>query len=172
MNTIRRICSLIDALSEYAGKTVSWSIPIIIGITVYEVFMRYVLSEAVVFAYDTSWMLGAAVYVVALGWVSLRNEHIRVDVVYSKLSLPTRAVLDIILSLVLFLPLCFLLTKIAVAEAVSSVATGELSSVSYWRPPMWPFRVTIAVGLVILLMQEVVVLLRNAYFLLSGGKSL
>ena len=170
MKTIRAIGRFIDFISENSGKAVSWIIPVLICLTVYEVFMRYVLDRAVVFAYDVSWMLGATVYVVALGWVSQRNEHIRVDVLYLRFSQRTRVLLDIILSLIVFFPLGALLLYAATNEAIRSVVTGELSSVSYWRPPMFPFRIMLAVGLCILFLQEIANLAHNIYFLASRGR--
>src|SRR3546814_12215132 len=54
------------------------------------------------------WYLFGTLYLLAAGYTLLHDEHVRVDIMYSKLSPRGRARLDFVLYWVFFFPACLL----------------------------------------------------------------
>jgi len=134
----------------------------------FEVTMRYAFNSPTVWAYETSSMLGGSIY--ALGWAYalLHQSHIRVDVFFSRLSLRGQAIADSILALVLFFPLIGLMTERSLFWAWRAWSRGLVMMESYWYAPQWPFRVILAVGICLLLLQGIAKFVRDVHFAAKG----
>jgi TRAP-type mannitol/chloroaromatic compound transport system permease small subunit len=86
------------------------------------------------------------------GAYAYRDEtHVRVDIVYSKLSLRGRAICDVITSVFFFL---FAGTMLVTGWrfASDSMSVGE-SSFTEWGIQYWPVKLAIPIGATLLLLQ-------------------
>jgi len=164
---IARLVHGIDTLSELVGKAVSWLLVVLIAEVFYDVVMRYAFSAPTVWSYDVSYMLGGAVILMASAWVLKRGEHISMDVISQRFTVRTRLVLDVVFLIAVFFPLTYVLMEQSLRMTMISVMNNETSSVSFWRPVYWPFRIAISAGLVLLLAQGVSNLIRKCYALLG-----
>ena len=165
---MRRILKLIDTISEGVGSWGRWFVVALILVGVYEVMMRYAFNAPTIWAYETSSMLGGTVY--ALGWAYalLHRSHIRVDVFFSRLSLRGQAIADSFLALVFFFPLIGLMAERSVFWAWRAYTRNLVMMESYWYAPQWPFRVILAVGICLLLVQGIAKFVRDAHFAIKG----
>ncbi len=161
MDILRRIADAIDALTEHSGKIFGWLVlPLIFAIT-YDVAARYLFSAPTEWSYDLSYMLGGGFMVLGGAYALLHGAHVRVDIIYARLSARGKLILDSVLTVVLLMPMLVILLKFSVQFAWSAVLRGEVSSIGVWEPVMWPFRWTIAVALFLFLLQALSWLLRN-----------
>jgi TRAP-type mannitol/chloroaromatic compound transport system permease small subunit len=113
---------------------------------------------------DLQWMLFSAVFLLGAAWALSTDAHVRVDVLYSRLSPRRRALLDLVGTLVLLLPFCALLlwaTWPAVTEAVA-IREGALDPGGLAR---WPVRLLVPLGLALLALQGVAQAVRAAHAL-------
>ncbi|MGK0673802.1 MAG: TRAP transporter small permease subunit [Halothiobacillaceae bacterium] len=83
---MNRLLTLLDALAEYSGRLVAWLTYGMVLLTVLTVILRYVfklsfvaLGEGVNYLFAMVFMLGAA-------YTLKHDDHVRVDVLYCKLS--------------------------------------------------------------------------------------
>ena len=83
----------IDRLSAGVGKAFGWCIVIMTLGTCYEVFVRYVLSAPTNWAFDLSYFMYGALFMMAGAYTLSRNGHVRGDVVY-RLAAGARAGVD------------------------------------------------------------------------------
>ena len=150
----------IDRANEKQGEVSSLVIYPLVIIVLYEVFMRYAFNaptiwgfEATAFAYGIHYMLG-------LSYTENQDANVKVDILTSRLSPKTQAVLGILTYAVLFLPVFFFMTVGAIEFAYTSTAGGELNSTS-WAPPIYPFKIIMAIGFLFLLLQGVSSLLKH-----------
>jgi TRAP-type mannitol/chloroaromatic compound transport system permease small subunit len=92
--------------------------------------------------------------------------HVNVDILYSRLSDKTRAVMDIATSFLFFLFVGMM------AVYGGSLAWESLSmlehSESAWNPPIYPVKLTIPLGCILLLLQGLTTLIRNILILING----
>jgi len=165
---MKKLIRAIDAISNWTGKTGHWLATILVLLVSLEVFMRYVFNHPTNWNYETSIMVGGALYALSWSYSHLIRGHTRVDVFYSRLSLRGKAVIDAVGSLICFFPLAIILTKTAWAWAVTSWINHEKSAQTIWYPPLAPFRSIVAIGFTFLALQGVAHFVRDFYLMLKG----
>ena len=163
---MRKLLSMVDAVSTWSGKAASWLILIVVGFIIYEILMRYVfhlptlwVSESMVFGSGLTYVLGAA-------WALKDNRHVKIDLLYGRLNLRQRAVIDSFTFVFFALYLGVFLW--AVSEYTwRSVAVRETSG-SAWDPPVYPIKLALVTGVVLLLLQGIAKFIRDLYFAVKG----
>ena len=148
-----RFLEFIDRANEWTGQAVKWFIVILAMVLCYEVVLRYLFNAPTVWAYDISYMLGGSFFVLGMGYTLKVDKHVRVDVFSSKFSAKTKAVIDLVLSLLIFFPAFGLFLLNLIPHVYRSWASQERSLESFWRPPIYPFKTTLLIGVILLLLQ-------------------
>ena len=75
---------VLDAFSKAVGHAFSWCVLVLTASTCYEVFMRYVLNAPTVWAFDMSYMLYGALFIMSGAYALSRGSHVRGDFIYRK----------------------------------------------------------------------------------------
>jgi TRAP-type mannitol/chloroaromatic compound transport system permease small subunit len=150
----------IDFLVEKQGQLTSFLIVPLLFIVLYEVLMRYAFNaptvwgfEATAFAYGLHYMLG-------LSFMEHAEGHVRVDIVTSRFSPKTQAVIMILGYLFIFMPVYVLMTWGAIKFAHTATITNELNSTS-WAPRIWPYKILMALSFLLLVVQGLSTMLKN-----------
>ena len=164
---MRAILGGIDSISEWAGKTVRWFCAVIVLIITYEVIGRYIFNATQVWAYETSMMLGITVYAWAWAYVQKNNAHIRVDVIYARLSPRGKAAIDAV-SILLFFPLIIQLIDSSISWAWRAWLINEKMIEGIWFPPAAPVRTVVALGFCTFALQVGARFLRDLYMLIKN----
>ncbi|MFQ5997147.1 MAG: TRAP transporter small permease subunit [Dehalococcoidales bacterium] len=165
---MRKTLRVIDSISDWTAKTISWFAVALVFVLVFDVVERYVFGGATVWAYETAVMLGASIYVMGWCYVHRLREHIRVDVFYVHLSPRGQVIIDIIGTLLFFLPLLYVLLDSSIFYAVRAWKIGEVLSETFWYPPAGPFRTVVVIGLFLFALQVVAHLIRDFYLLVRN----
>lgn len=163
---MKKILSFIDSLSIWSGKIASWLILFVIIFIIYEILMRYVfhlptlwVSESMVFGSGLTYVLGAA-------WALQDGRHVKIDLVYGRLTDRQRAVIDSFTFVFFALYLGVFLW--ATSEyAIRSLSVRETSG-SAWDPPVYPIKVALFLGVLLLLLQGIAKFVRDVHFALRG----
>ena len=149
----------IDTLIEKQGQLTSFLIVPLALIVLYEVMMRYLFNapttwgfEATTFAYGMHFMLG-------LSFMENAQGHVRVDIIVSWLPKKVQAGIMIVTYLVIFMPVYVLMTLGATKYAYTATVGGELNSTS-WAPPIWPFKIVMAISFFFLVIQGLSTMLK------------
>ena len=106
-----------------------------------------------VFAYDISRMIAGVLFMGAAGYGLMRGVHIRADFLYRGWSNKTQATVDATLYMAFFIPSMLFFTIIAVQYWEIAYRTGETAFDSPWEPLLWPARLAMPVGGLLLLLQ-------------------
>lgn len=165
---IRKFLTRIDRLSEWIGKFGSWLILALTGMMVIEVVMRYLFARPTFFAYDLTWMLYGVYIALGAAYCHLHKGHVRVDFFYNRLPERGRAIFEVVLYLIFFFPLFYVVLRYLIDNLIYSWASGECTSASTWRPPVYPFKTIVVVGFVLLFFQGVAEFVKNLYFSVKG----
>jgi TRAP-type mannitol/chloroaromatic compound transport system permease small subunit len=164
LRTIRSI----DAFSGWSGKTVAWLIlPMVFSLT-YEGVARYLFNAPTLWAYDLSYMLYGALFMLGAHYTLLKGAHIRTDMLWEKFSPRTKGRIDTAAYVFFFFPAMILLFYASVDEAWASWRMGELSEQTAWRPILWPFKAVVPLTALLLLVQGVSELLKSVYAARTG----
>jgi TRAP-type mannitol/chloroaromatic compound transport system permease small subunit len=163
-----RVIHVIDTLSNWSGKAVAWLIlPLVFGLT-YEGFARYLFNAPTLWAYDLSYMLYGAIFMLGAHYTLLKGAHIRTDMLWEKFTPRTKGRIDAAAYIFFFFPAMILLFYASVDEAWISWRMGELSEQTAWRPALWPFKAVVPLTALLLLVQGVSELLKSLYAARTG----
>jgi len=168
---LNNFLTIVDRLNLWAGTICKWFVALLTLVLTLEVVMRYVFNSPTIWAYDVSYMLGGSFFVLGMGYTLLKNDHVRVDIFYQKYSPRGRAMVDAVLTLVLFLPCFSLLLYHLVPYVYDSWAVSEKSLESFWRPPIYPFKTVLLISVALLLLQGIAVFLRALQVIFSKERA-
>jgi TRAP-type mannitol/chloroaromatic compound transport system permease small subunit len=159
---------IIDTISEWSGKTVAWLIvPLFLSLT-YEGIARYAFNAPTLWAYDLSYMLYGALFMLGAHYTLLRGAHIRTDLLWEKFSTRTKGRIDAVAYIFFFFPAMILLFYASADEAWYAWKLGELSEQTAWRPRLWPFKAVVPLTALLLMIQGISELLKALYAAKTG----
>jgi len=144
----------IDAISTVSGHIVAWLVLPLIAIMSYELTVRYMLNPTL-WAYDLSYMLYGAMFMLGTAYTLRRGAHIRTDFLYQNWPVKVQAGIDAACYLLLFFPGIAIVFWISSDFAWRSYVQDERSVGSAWMPIIWPLKWCIPVGSALLLLQGV-----------------
>jgi TRAP-type C4-dicarboxylate transport system permease small subunit len=121
-----------------------------------EVFSRYVLNAPTLWAFDISYMLNGAMFILGCAYALKIGAHVRIDFLAARLSPAVQRWLNGAFYLLLFAPILGALTWTAGKRTWHAFVTAEVEHVSPWAPLIWPFYSALAIGLAALTLQVVV----------------
>jgi len=156
---VKRLSQSIDSLNEWVGKNFGWLIIPLILLVVFDVTLRYVFNRPTTWAWDINIQLLGALVVLGGGYALRNGAHIGVDALVIHLSPKKRALVDLCTSAFFFFGVGVLLWK-AAGDAWFSWQIKELYT-SVFAPPIYPFKILMVVGILLLFLQGLVKFLRD-----------
>lgn len=158
----------LDAFALWCGRVFCLLVvPLVVSLT-YEVIARYGFNRPTIWAYDVTYMLYGAHFMLGAAYTLYRGGHIRTDIFYQNWSVRTRGVVDAVLYLFLFFPGMALFFWMGLQEALHSWDIREASDASPWRPPIYPFKAVIPVATALLILQGIAEFLKSGYAAVKG----
>lgn len=171
MQRLRSIVSLIDCLSGYLGRIAAIFAPVMVGVTCYVVFTRYVLNSGSVAVQELATYANAIIFTVGAGYTLQQGGHVRVDIFYSGARPRAKALVDLLGTLFLLLPTCVFILWICWRYVASAWAIHEASPDTGGLPYIYLLKTLMLVLAGTLLLQGLAEVLRNVLRLLPGGTS-
>jgi len=161
---------MVEAINNWIGKIVSLlPIPLVI-IMIYEVIARYVFGSPTSWAFDVG-VLIFAIYVAMIGaYALLYGSHINVDIFYSRWSPRMRAIMDII-TFFFILIFCIAILWKGYELMIFSLKTMETFSTSIVGVPLYPIKIALVVGTLLVLLQSLVKFARDLVTTITGIQS-
>jgi TRAP-type mannitol/chloroaromatic compound transport system permease small subunit len=160
----------IDAISEWSGKAFGWLIVPLMGALAFEVISRYFFRAPTTWAYDMSYMLYSAIFMLGAAYTLRRGEHVRTDFLYRILPVRWQGVIDALLYIVFLLPPLVWLTIVSGERAYHAWLIGERAMASLWQPPVYPFRAILPLGLALLALQVLAEAVRSLFAAVTGRR--
>ena len=163
-----RLARAIDRFTERSALLFAWLLAPMIVAVGWEVVARYAFSAPTSWAYETIYMLCAAMFMLGAAYALRTGAHIRTDFFWEKWPLRARAAIDFFAYVALFIP-GMLLYLVAGAEAAwSAYAMDERSAETAWFPPLWPLKSLVPLAALLLLVQSVSELLKCVHAWRTG----
>lgn len=165
---IRAVIHTIDLLNKSVGHAFAWCIVILtLGVS-YEVFVRYALRDPTSWAFDLSYILYGALFIMAGAYTLSRGGHVRADVFSRRWRPRTQASLEIFLYVIFFYPGVLALVIAGWGYAHESFVIREVSVNSPVGVPIWPLKMLIPAAGVLLTLQGIAEMLRAVLCLREG----
>jgi TRAP-type mannitol/chloroaromatic compound transport system permease small subunit len=163
------IANGIDRLIAAIGRAVAWLALAIVLVQFTVVVLRYAfgigsiwLSESVIYGHATMFMLAAA-------WTLQAGGHVRVDIFYADASPRTKAMVDLLGTLLLLLPFVAVVLWFALPYVARSWVLLERSRETSGLPFVYLLKTVIPLFAVLLGLQGISQAIRAARVLRSDG---
>ncbi len=143
----------VDRVSAWAGKAFAWCILIMTFGVSYEVFVRYILRDPTSWAFDISYMMYGALFMMAGAYTLSRDGHVRGDVLYRLWKPKTQARVELVLYFLFFFPGILAFIIAGTDYAGESWFYKEVSVMSPANVPIFQFKTIIPVAGGLLLLQ-------------------
>ncbi|HEY7364028.1 MAG TPA: TRAP transporter small permease subunit [Methylomirabilota bacterium] len=170
MGFLRRLSLAIDRVNDRVGRAIRLLSLLLVAVTTYDVLMRYLFNTSFVFVQELEWHLFAVLFLVAAGYAHLKGDHVRVDIIYARLSPRARARVDLIGALVFLFPTCFLLVSTSIPFIQASLAVLEGSPDPGGLPGRYLLKMAIPAGFVLLGLQGISELVKSFAALGAPGE--
>jgi len=150
----------IDAVNTRIGKLAAWLIVAAIFVSAINAVVRKLFDVSSNSWLELQWVLFAAVFLLCASWTLLDNEHIRIDIVNSRLAKRTRDGIDIFGHLFFLLPFSILLLWTSVPFFLNSYGIDE-QSLNAGGLPQWPAKALVPLGFFFLTLQAISELIKR-----------
>ncbi|MEL7568257.1 MAG: TRAP transporter small permease subunit [Dehalobacterium sp.] len=163
---MQKILHIIDSISEYSGKIFAWIIVILTVIIAYETMVRYVFDSPTVWISETSNYLFGTFVVMGGAYALKYKAHVSMDIIYTRFSFRTQAIIDIITSIGFF-AFMYALIITGFNRAMAATVFMERSG-SVWNPYLFPIKWVLPIGATLLLLQGIAKLIRDIMTVIKG----
>ncbi|HYR64588.1 MAG TPA: TRAP transporter small permease subunit [Reyranella sp.] len=156
-----RVARGIDTLVRVLGEFVAYWAVLAVFAYYFEVIGRYVFNSPTNWVHESTFLMFGMQYMIAGAYAYRGESHVRVDLIYSKLSLRGKAICDLIGSIFFFI---FIGTMAWTGWtfAADAVHGGEVSFTE-WGIQYWPVKLTIPLGAALLLLQGIARLIKDVH---------
>ena len=117
----------LDAFSIRVGHAVSWLTLLMVIVTFVIVVLRYVFGTGLIWLQESLTWMHAAVFMLGAAYTLQREEHVRVDIFYRKMSEQQRAWVNILGVLVFIFPMCAFFVYESIDYVAASWSLREVS---------------------------------------------
>lgn len=168
MNALLAFSRAVDALNERVGRLVYWLILAAVLISAGNAIVRKALDMSSNAYLEIQWYLFSAVFLLCAGYTLLRNEHIRIDIIAGRFSRRTQTWIDVFGTIFFLFPMVALILYEAWPWFVRTYQSGEVSP-SAGGLILWPAKILVPIGFVLLGLQGFSELFKRIAFLAGAG---
>ena len=149
----------IDRINTKAGEYVAYWAVISVFVYYYEVTARFVFNSPTNWVHESMFLMFGMQYMISGAYAYREDQHVRVDVFYSKFSTRGKAIADIISSVFFFI---FTLTMLWTGWRFAADAVGNHeTSFTEWGIQYWPVKLTIPIGAALIILQGLSKLIKD-----------
>ena len=161
MDALLKLSRMIDVGNQFLGRLANWMILIACVISAANAMMRYAFDISSNAWLEIQWYLFAGVVMLGASYTLQRNEHVRVDILYSMLSERGKEWLDLLGTLFFLIPSCLLIAWLSWPFFRESWNINEISG-NAGGLIRWPVKLLIPVGFVLLTLQGISEIIKRA----------
>lgn len=171
MGILQSISSFIDRLSQAVGKGMAWLTLGVVLVGAVNAVLRYIgktfhleiSSNAMI---ELQWYLFATIFLLGAAYTLQQNSHVRVDVLYDRLSERKRNWINLIGHVVFLIPFCIFMLWVCWPKVLGSWRDLEHSS-DPGGLPRYPIISMLPIAFVLLMLQGISEVIKNSLALRS-----
>lgn len=170
MKILKKLCCALDTFNDVVGRILSFSILGIVAVIMYEVILRRFLNQPQIWTMDMITMIFGAYTILVLPLGLQHGSFVSVDLITQRLKKVTVHWLALITSIFLQVPFVYYLIPRSIAFFQKSITSGE-HAYSVWAPKLWPVKLCLMIGMILLGIQVLSELLKQILWLVSYYKN-
>ena len=161
MRLIHKYIKWTDNINDRLGSATSWLVLVLIIVITYDVIVRYLFKSSSVAMQELEWHLFAIIFLLSAGYTLKIDEHVRVDVFYSRFSAKKQAWINLLGSLFFLIPFCVILIVSSENFVLISFEVGETSPDAGGLPARYILKAFIPVSFFFLLLQGIAIVFKS-----------
>lgn len=166
-----RLAATIDRCSDWLGRHLSWLTLAMVLIGAWNAIARktdrftglHLSSNAFI---ELQWYFFSVVFLLGAAYTLRHNEHVRVDVLYGRLSPKLQAAINLVGTLVFLFPFCALMIWVSAPAVINSWQIWEISN-DPGGLPRYPIKTLVPIAFLLLAVQGLSEFLKNLAVLLN-----
>ncbi len=166
MKTLLTVCRVIDFVNERLGRIATWLVLLACLVSAGNAFTRYTVNMSSNAWLEIQWYMFAGIVLLGASYTLTRNEHVRVDLIFSRMSTRGQVWLDIVGGIVFLLPAMIVLAWTAWPMFAESYRIGE-TSVNAGGLIRWPAKLLLPVGFALVALQGISEIIKRIGYLLG-----
>ena len=144
---------MIEKITTWVGKASSWVSVFLVVIICVDVLLRYCFSNTKSWIIELEWHLFALIFLLGGAYALRKDQHVRVDVWYTKQSTRTQAWVNLFGTIIFLIPWCLVIIYTSYNYAENAWAIGESSPDPGGLPARYIIKFVITIGFCLLLLQ-------------------
>lgn len=164
MKLLLRLSRLIDGLNERVGQALIWLILAVVGISAGNALARYGFNMSSNAYLEIQWYLYSLIFLGAAGYTLKHNNHVRIDLIYGRLSRRAQCWIDIFGGLFMLLPVSAIIFWFGWQWFLESYRIGEMST-DAGGLPRWPVKLIVPAAFALLILQGLSETIKRVAFL-------
>lgn len=156
----------VDRVNAVIGKIADWTVLFACVISAGNAFVRYGVSYSSNAWLEVQWYLFGATVMLGASYTLLKNEHVRVDLLYGNMGPRTKLWVDVFGFICFMLPAVILLTWMTWPFFLDSFVRHEDSS-NAGGLIRWPVKVLLPLGFFLLTLQGLSELIKRVALLMG-----
>ncbi|HET8726870.1 MAG TPA: TRAP transporter small permease subunit [Alphaproteobacteria bacterium] len=150
---IRGFVRIVDAMNHAVGRFAMYLFFAMAAVLLWSTLSRVALGVPVNWALEMSQFLLSAYYLLGGAYSLQLGAHVRMDLLYDRLSARKRALTDAITIIFVIFFLAVLFAG-GVSSTEYAITYGQKNYTS-WAPPLWPIKIVMTVGIFLALLQAI-----------------
>ncbi len=151
------LAALIDGLNDKVGAAIRWLALVMVLVGAATAIMRYSarwleLSLNLTPPTEVQWYLFSLIFLLGAAYGLNHDVHVRVDVLYERLSKKRRALIDLVGTIVFLIPFSLVMLHVSWPAVTNSFSIREISP-DPGGLPRWPIKIVILLSFVLLTLQ-------------------
>lgn len=151
---------VIARFSDAVGTFSAILLLLLVANVFYDVIMRYLFNDVSIGMQELEWHLFSMIFLFGVAYTLKADGHVRVDVIYERLSVKRRAMIDIAGTLLFLWPFCFLVADYGIGFAYNAYEINEQSGDPGGLPYRWIIKGMISLSFICVLISSVGFMLR------------
>jgi TRAP-type mannitol/chloroaromatic compound transport system permease small subunit len=160
MRGLLALSRAIDALNGRLSIIADWLVLLSCLISAANAFSRYAFSISSNAWLEIQWYMFGALVLLGASYTLRRNEHVRVDIVYSNVSTRRQIWIDILGGVLFLLPATLILTYLSWPIFHNSWMQNEVSA-NAGGLLRWPIKILLPIGFALLSLQGISELIKR-----------
>ena len=156
---IKYYINLIDYISLKTGRATMYLVFVMMFILILSFVTRNIINIPLIWIIEMAQFVMTGYYLLGGGYSMLTDDHVRMDLIYSKLKDKTKALLDSLTSVFLIFYLVVLFYG-SISSLTYTIETNQRLFTA-WAPYVWPIKSIMTFGILLMLLQSIAIFFKD-----------
>ena len=156
---IKYYIKFIDYISLKTGRATMYLVFVMMFILILSFVTRNIINIPLIWIIEMAQFVMTGYYLLGGGYSMLTDDHVRMDLIYSKLKNKTKALLDSLTSVFLIFYLVVLFYG-SISSLTYTIETNQRLFTA-WAPYVWPIKSVMTFGIMLMLLQSIAIFFKD-----------